>query len=216
MNRRSHPSAPSCRALWCYALLAALCLAHLTAFACSSDGYLLLAEIHDYAAARGEAEPGDGPDLARAYRRVARVTARCAHGQLTAEIGNLRTAATALAGPLSNDDGLRMLVTARTDETDAALSTRPADVESELTKVGRAKDRDRVKGIRDAAVLLQTQGQLARDALDERAALTWFAKSSRKFDAAIAKALRIVKGQGGPLPQFKARDSARQSAWGSR
>jgi hypothetical protein len=147
------------------------------------------------------------PPLAKAYRKLGRKLRVRGAASLSRDIGLLRAAAKAAAGTLMSDAALRTLVSSRADAADAALAARPDDVESELMKVGRASDRAKVNAIRDVALDLLAQGRLVRDAEDEAPALALFAKSSAKFDAAIAMAKRIVKGQGGPLPQFK--DGAR-------
>lgn len=143
------------------------------------------------------------PPTAKTYRRLSRKFRVRGEGSLSRDIALLRAAEKALSGPLMADGTLRGFVTAGADAADAALAARPDDVESELQKVGRAPDRAKVNEIRDVALGLLAQGRLVRNAEDEGDALALFARSSAKFDAAIAMAKRIVKGQGGPLPQFK-------------
>ncbi len=143
------------------------------------------------------------PPTAKTYRRLSRKFRIRGEGSLSRDIALLRAAEKALSGPLMADETLRGLVVSGADAADAALAARPDDVESELMKVGRASDRAKVNAIRDEALDLLAQGRLVRNAEDEGDALALFARSSAKFDAAIAMAKRIVKGQGGPLPQFK-------------
>lgn len=158
-----------------------------------------------------EAQAGTVTDPAarKAYVALGKKLAKPTGDKLTKDLVKAQAAAKAAAGPLSNDGTLAGLVEDALDAADHALSERPEDVSVEIARIAKASKRTKVEKVALAAYDLHQAARDLRNPQDERAAAAKFRSAGAKYDEAIALAKRLAKGQGGPLPQFKAAEAGK-------
>lgn len=141
----------------------------------------------------------------KAWQRLEKVFAKSSRGKLSKDLDKLLAASKSAAkGPVASDAVLRSTVEDALDAADAAIAGLPETVSSEIGRLAKSAHRNKVQRAALKAYDVYLAGRDLRNPLDERAAASKFRDAARRFEAAVALAKQLQRGQGGPLPQFKA------------
>lgn len=186
-------------------VVSAVLAACLAAGAWAHEGGVIDLEALEALVAQREADTGSGDKaIHKAWAKLDRTLGKKPSGKLSGDLAKVAALSKASNGPLVADGELRTLVDAALDAVDGELLRTPDDVATLIGQIKKQSDRDKVLAAVVAARGLHDEGRTARDSGDEALQLKLWKKADASFTKAAKLARKLINGQGGPLPQFKA------------
>lgn len=176
----------------------------LTGLASAHDGDadgVDLVDVLEYV--QGASSGASGPAL-KAYTKIARQLGKTDAPGVKDDLAHIKKARKFARKIEPTDFDLDDMLVEVTEQADTVLSTSEPDSVADLVQqIARSKDRGKVENAVATAMALRDEGRTALDLSDPDLAVVKLLKSSKRYVSAAKLARRLIKRQGGGLPQFK-------------